>query len=232
MANVHVCPLILALTLLCSGCSTTQVNTRNMAGISTGATVGNMLGSAVGGLIGDNKGGWHGAYRGSSIGSILGTVAGASVGYAITSAKHEKKYAEEKDMAYGNAPQSRTVEGTVPHSPLEWLRIENVHFISDDLQQLIRPEGAYKITFEVINKGAECATTVIPKIEETSGKKRLHISPSLVIDQIAPHSGIRYTATVRTGKKIKTGEAIFRISIGDAENREYDWLEFAIPTEK
>ena len=50
--------------------------------------------------------------------------------------------------------------------------------------------------------------------------------------RIAPYSGIRYTATVRTGKKIKTGEAIFRISIGDAENREYDWLEFAIPTER
>ena len=46
--------------------------------------------------------------------------------------------------------------------------------------------------------------------------------------RMAPYSGIRYTATVRTGKKIKTGEAIFRISIGDAENREYDWLEFAI----
>lgn len=51
MANVRVCSLTLALTLLCSGCSTTQVN--------TGAAVGNMLGSAVGGLIGDNNGGWH-----------------------------------------------------------------------------------------------------------------------------------------------------------------------------
>ena len=50
--------------------------------------------------------------------------------------------------------------------------------------------------------------------------------------RMAPYSGIRYTATVRTGKKIKTGKAIFRISIGDAENREYDWLEFTIPTER
>lgn len=59
MANARVCSLTLALTLLCSGCSTTQVNTRSMAGINTGAAVGNMLGSAVGGLIGDNNGGWH-----------------------------------------------------------------------------------------------------------------------------------------------------------------------------
>lgn len=232
MANVRVCSLTLVLTLLCSGCSTTQVNTRSMAGINTGAAVGNMLGSAVGGLIGDNNGGWHGAYRGSSIGSILGTVAGVSVGYAITSAKHKKRYAEKEDMTYENTPQPKTTEDTTPYSPLDNLRIENVHFISDDQQQLIRPEEVYKIAFEVINKGTECATTVIPKVEETSGKKRLYISPSLVIDQIAPYSGIRYTATVRTGEKIKTGEAIFRISIGDAENREYDWLEFTIPTER
>lgn len=230
MTQVRLLSLTLAMTLLCTGCGTTQVTSQSMAGISTGAAVGNILGSAVGGLIGDSNDGWHGAYRGSSIGSILGTMVGATVGYAITTPKREKSCPEENGIQ--NGLQQKPVMETVSTSPLNSLHIENVHFISENQQQIIRPEGVYKITFEILNKGTESATAIIPWVREISGKKRLHISPSLVVDRIDPHNGIRYTATVKTGRKIKTGEAVFRISIADAANQEYDWLEFAIPTEK
>ena len=55
---------------------------------------------------------------------------------------------------------------------------------------------------------------------------------SVMLEQIAPHEGIKYTAHIRGGKRLKDGEVIIHIAIADYEGREYDWQEFTLPTRR
>lgn len=214
---------ILTLTLLASSCGTGKITSRQTDGIMTGATIGGTLGNAIGGLLGDGYGGWEGGYRGSAIGTILGTVAGAAIGHAATTPKN-------KSIKKMNPTPSIQ---TVPLSAaLEKLYIHNVRYLDDNNDQIIQSQENCRIIFEIMNEGQETAYNVIPFIAETSGMKRIRISPSIMVEQIPPHTGIKYTATVHAGKKIHEGEAVFRLSVTDESGQEYDWLEFTIPTQR
>ena len=60
--------LLLIVSLLSSGCGTTQPE--RTGAIVGGAAIGNSVGGAIGGLVGDSRHGWRGSYRGSAIGSV------------------------------------------------------------------------------------------------------------------------------------------------------------------
>lgn len=214
---------ILTLALLTTSCGTSRMTSQQADGIMTGATIGGTLGNAIGGLIGDGYGGWNGGYRGSAIGTILGTVAGAAIGHAATTPK--KKPSEETVPAETTLPDHYS-------AAIDRLRIQNVRYLDDNDNQTIQSHESCKITFEIMNTGQETAYRIIPVLTETSGMKRLSISPSILVEQIAPHQGIKYTATVRAGKKLREGEAVFRVSVADEYGQEYDWQEFAIPTKR
>ena len=62
--------------------------------------------------------------------------------------------------------------------------------------------------------------------------KHIYISPSVMIEQIAPREGVKYTANISAGERIKTGEVIFRIAVADENGEEYDWQEFSLPTQR
>ncbi|EJW90716.1 hypothetical protein, membrane [gut metagenome] len=225
---------ILSLALLCSSCRT-QMAPQGLNGLATGAAIGNTIGSAMGGLIGDSQGGWHGGYRGSALGSILGTVTGATLGYAITKPRDEKMYPQENSR-YIDTPKipehTQPIEAPPAYSPLEDLRIENIRWIDRDRDQALHAEESCKISFEIINQGRETAYHILPKVTVVNGQKRIYISPSLQIKEITPQNGIRYTATIRAGKRIKKGEAVFRLSVTNEEGAEFDWVEVALPTER
>lgn len=225
---------ILSLVLLCSGCRT-QMTSQELGGLATGAAIGNTIGSAMGGLIGDSKSGWHGGYRGSALGSILGTVAGATLGYVITKPRDGKIYPQKngRNINTSEAPEhTQPAEVPLAYSPLDDLRIENIRWIDRDQNQAIHAEESCKITFEIMNHGRETAYNVLPKVTEVSGQKRIYISPSLLVKEITPKSGIRYTATIRAGKRIKKGEAVFRLAVMNQEGSEFDWVEIALPIER
>lgn len=214
---------VLTLALLTASCGTSKMTGQQADGIMTGATIGGTLGNAIGGLLGDGYGGWDGGYRGSAIGTILGTVAGAAIGHAATTPK--------------NKPSEKIIPAEA--TPLDYystaidqLRIQNVRYQDDNDDKVIQSYESCKITFEIMNTGEETAYRIIPILTETSGMKRLSISPSILVEQIAPHQGIKYTATVRVGKKLREGEAVFRVSVADEYGQEYDWQEFAIPTKR
>ena len=226
--------VILSLTLLCSSCRT-QMAPQGLNGLATGAAIGNTIGSAMGVLIGDSKGGWHGGYRGSALGSILGTVTGATVGYAITKPRDGKIYPQENSRNIDTkevTEHTQPVDAPLAYSPLEDLRIENIRWMDRDQNQALHAEESCKISFEIMNQGRETAYNVLPKVTEVSGKKRIYISPSLLVKEISPNNGIRYTATIRAGKRIKKGEALFRLSVTNEEGAEFDWVEVALPTER
>ena len=62
--------------------------------------------------------------------------------------------------------------------------------------------------------------------------KRIYISPSVMIEQITPHNGVKYTANINAGERIKTGEIIIHIAVADEYGQEYDWQEFSLQTQR
>lgn len=73
---------------------------------------------------------------------------------------------------------------------------------------------------------------MVPVVAETTGMKRIYISPSVMIEQITPRDGVKYTANINAGERIKTGDAVIRIAVADEYGNEYDWQEFSLPTQR
>ena len=81
-----------------------------------------------------------------------------------------------------------------------------------------------------MNEGSETAYNVIPSVTEISGAKQVHISPSILVEQILPGNGVKYTATVSVGKRVKNGTATFRVAVTDTRGQTYDRQEFTLET--
>lgn len=186
--------LLLAVSLLSSGCGTTQP--QRTGAIMGGATIGNSVGGAIGGLIGDSRHGWRGSYRGSAIGSIVGTLAGAAIGGALTTPRTRENNNPQRE------PQNQPVEQVAPsydfQSSLSSLQIHNLRFIDENRNHILNAGENSKIIFEIMNEGSEIAYNVIPSVTEISGAKQIHISPSILVEQILPGNGVKYTCLLYT----------------------------------
>lgn len=194
-----------------------------------GAAIGSNVGGAIGGLVGDSRHGWRGGYRGSAIGSIIGTLAGAAIGGALTAPKSRE---EEQPQDYPLERQADPVYTTPyePSSALSALHIRNLRFIDDSRDHVLNAGESSKIIFEIMNEGSETAYNVIPSVTEISGAKQVHISPSILVEQILPGNGVKYTATVSVGKRVKNGTATFRVAVTDTRGQTYDRQEFTLET--
>jgi hypothetical protein len=69
-----------------------------------------------------------------------------------------------------------------------------------------------KIAFELRNATGETIYDVQPSVLETSGNRHILVSPGIKVENIAPGSGIRYTATVVGDRSLKNGTAKFEVS--------------------
>ena len=184
------------------------------AAVSAGASIGGMLGS----IVGDRAGG----YGGSQFGALLGTVAGAAIGNAVTTPREEK--IEQKH--YSNNVPSESY-----YAP-SGLRITNIRFIDDNRNQAIDANEKCKLIFDIVNDGDVAAYNVTPVVEEVSGMKNLSISPSAQISYMPVGNQIRYTAVIQGEKRLKTGEATFRVYTSESNGAVSDSHEFSIPTYK
>ena len=232
--NMRTTTLTLAALLLCSGCYTGRTVSAGDPGATlAGAAIGGNVGSLVGGLIGESNHGPHGAWRGSAIGAIAGTIAGAAIGNAASRAAAEEK---EADDAY-------VIEETVPVQPprrhrrrapaaddMLNLRVRNIRFIDDDRDHILSPGEGSKVVFDIVNEGDRPVFGVVPVVEELTGSRHIRISPSLVVERIDPHSGVKYTATVTADRRIRRGEIVLRVAVADERGELYDGQEFSLPT--
>ena len=220
---------LLAAAVIFCGCGTNRMAAGDPDAVLAGAAIGGNGGSAIGGLIGEGHGGWRGGYRGSAIGTIIGTLAGAAIANAATAPKKQEEYGYqiERTPSY-----SRQAEEERQPSAIGRLRIRNIRFIDDSRDHVINSGENSKVIFEIINEGEHTAYNVVPVVAETTGMKRIYISPSVMIEQIAPHDGVKYTANVSAGDKIKTGNVNIRIAVADEYGDEYDWQEFSLPTQR
>lgn len=205
--------VMLLSALMLTSCYTTRMG-GSPAAVSAGASIGGVLGS----IVGDRAGG----YGGSQFGALLGTVAGAAIGNAVTTPPKEKVYRETEET---NVPSGS-------YNAVSGLQITNIRFIDDNRNQAIDAGESCKIIFEIVNAGDVAAYNIVPVVEETSGMKHLQISPSAQVAYMDKDDRIRYTAVINAGKRLKSGEAVFRVYTSESNGAVSDIHEFSIPTHK
>ena len=201
--------LLLSMVLFTS-CYTVSMS-GSPAAVSAGASIGGVLGS----IVGERAGGWHG----SQFGSLVGTVAGAAIGNAVTTPRTEKVVIEEKSEAN-------------PYYVPSGLQVTNIRFIDDNRNHTIDAEENCKLIFDIVNAGDYSAYNITPIIEEMSGMKHISISPSVQISYLPQGEKVRYTATIAGGKRLKSGEAVFRVYTSESNGAVSEAHEFALPTQK
>lgn len=201
--------LLLSL-LMFTSCYTVSMS-GSPAAVSAGASIGGVLGS----IVGDRAGGW----QGSQFGALVGTVAGAAIGNAVTTPRTEKVLVEERSVAE-------------PYYAPSGLRITNIRFIDDNRNHTIDADESCKLVFDIVNEGDVSAYNITPIIEEVSGMKHIGISQSVQISYLPQGDKVRYTATIAGGKRLKSGEAVFRVYTIESNGIVSDVHEFSLPTQK
>ena len=91
------------------------------------------------------------------------------------------------------------------------LEVRNVRFIDGNHNQMIDGNEVSKVVFEVINNTGKTLVDVRPSVVETTGARQIFISPDARVEQLRPGQGIRYTAMVKSGNRIRNGEACFQV---------------------
>ena len=212
--------VMLLSALILSGSASGRMG--NPGAIMAGASIGGSLGSSIGGLIGDNNHGWRGGYRGSAIGNIVGTIAGAAIGNALTAPRQEQieedayipEVREVRVQKYKKQPQVQ--------QPISQMNRSHVIDAGENS----------KIIFEIMNEGRNPVYNVVPVVETVGKVKHLGISPSVMVEEILPGEGIRYTASIHAGEKLKDGEVTFRVAVADENGMICDSQEFTLPTQR
>lgn len=199
------------------------------AAIQAGAAVGGVLGS----IVGDRAGG----YPGSQFGALIGTVAGVVVGNAVSS----PSVSESDGLLVKSAPLPSAGAGNVSASadplytetPLaSGLRIMNLRFIDANRNHIIDAEEDSKLVFDLLNEGPVPLYHVTPVVEEISGMKHLLISPSVSISYMDVGDRIRYTVTVRGGRRLRTGQVQFRVYASESSGTTTSVHTFQLPIQK
>lgn len=111
------------------------------------------------------------------------------------------------------------------------IQVRNARFVDDNHDNLLCSNEVSKIIFEVVNTSDETLYDIVPTVVETTGIKRLYISPSMHVESLAPGAAIRYTAMVKTGK-MKDGTANFCVSVLQGNKTVSQVSEFSVPTKK
>lgn len=115
----------------------------------------------------------------------------------------------------------------------ESIEIRNARIVDADRDGVIRAGEECKVTFEIMNHSDKILYDVQPTVLEVSGNKRIYISPNLHVESIAPHSGVRYTATVKADRKLKDGQAVIRVAVAQGHREITSQVEeFVVETRR
>lgn len=138
----------------------------------------------------------------------------------------------------GNAPQSSYHGNSgsgISASALEAtsaLDIRNARFEGSTSRNMLSRKESGKIIFEIKNVSSRRVTDVVPTVIETTGNKRLMISPTVHIESIAPGQTIRYTAMVQATGALKDGFVNFEISTSHGNIKSLKTLNISVETRK
>lgn len=112
------------------------------------------------------------------------------------------------------------------------LDIRNARFIDHDRDGAVSAGEVCRVVFEVYNNGTEPVNNVTPAVVETTGNRRIWISPSIQVESIAPGRGIRYTAVVRAGERLRGKNLRFCAGVVQGTHAVSKVCEFDIPIKR
>ena len=157
------------------------------------------MGSNLGGAIGSVIGGVSNGPRGSFHGQAIGMIAGA----VIMAPKKEK---ESISVAYPT--------------------VTSIHYIDANGNEGIGVGEIAHIEMEIFNESDETMFDIIPYVY--CNNRNIIVSRPIVIKELAPKKGIRYTIAVSAQKKIKSNSVAFEVSFGQKKSA-FIAAQFAIP---
>jgi uncharacterized membrane protein len=102
-----------------------------------------------------------------------------------------------------------------------------------DHDGVLRRGEECQVSFEIMNRTEKTLYDIQPMVFDISGNKHIQISPNLHVESIAPHNGIRYTASILADRRLKDGVAVIRIAV-TLSNKEIasETQEFTLQTRK
>ena len=116
--------------------------------------------------------------------------------------------------------------------PVSQLKLRRIRFIDDNRSHVIDAGENSKIIFEIMNEDRKPVYNVVPVVETVGKVKHIGISPSVMVEEILPGEGIRYTASIHAGNRLKDGEVTFRVAVADENGVICDSQEFTLPTQR
>lgn len=211
---------ICAGAMLLAGCTDRQIQ-----GTMAGGSLGAIFGSSIGGLMGGP--------RGSDAGTALGMAVGAVVGNAVTSRNNGKQSTDIDDCDDScNLPQSRRNPrggGDATYaSGIDGLKVENIRFVDENRNRIIDAGERAKILFEIHNAGNATLYNITPVVS-CSEPKKIIISPTAIIGNLAPGKAVSYTANIVALPRLKGGEVSFKIAFQDGR-RTVTYKDFTLAT--
>lgn len=184
--------ILAAGVVMLSSCGTTG------SGAFAGASFGGMIGSAIGGIIGGP--------RGSDVGTLIGMGTGAAAGAAIGSAA-------EKQVEDNRSARSEVVYQDPADNYANVVTICNARFVNNSGSVHIAKGETAKISFEIHNSTSEVLYNLVPMVRETTGNRRLSVSPAILLETLGAGRAVRYTAFITAEDNLKKGTAHFNICV-------------------
>ena len=233
----------LAGAMLLSSCSTTESGASN--GAFFGSILGSAIGGITGGYRGSDIGTIVGMAGGAVVGAAIGQASEKEEQRKYDEYMRRRNDRSGFDPNNGGNDQSGfdpnnggddriVMEEEVPSQTVtldELKRMEgfnvnineSIHLRHEDFSDangdgFITPGEERKVSFEIMNTSDVEIFDVIPTVIETTGNKHIHISPTVRIESIRPHQGVRYTATVLADKRLKDGNAVIRVTVTQGRN--------------
>ena len=233
----------LAGAMLLSSCSTTESGASN--GAFFGSILGSAIGGITGGYRGSDIGTIVGMAGGAVVGAAIGQASEKEEQRKYDEYMRRRNDRSGLDPNNGADDQSGfdpnnggddriVMEEEVPSQTVtldELKRMEgfnvnineSIHLRHEDFSDangdgFITPGEECKVSFEIMNNSDVEIFDVIPTVIETTGNKHIHISPTVRIESIRPHQGVRYTATVLADKRLKDGNAVIRVTVTQGRN--------------
>lgn len=124
-----------------------------------------------------------------------------------------------------------TPEYNIRYNPM--IEVRNAAFIDRDGNGVLQAGEDCQVTFEIMNNSQVEIFDIQPTVIETTGNKHIRISPSIRVESIRPGMGVRYTAYVHAGKRLKDGEAVIRVAVAQGRNDITSQMkEFRVKTER
>ena len=112
------------------------------------------------------------------------------------------------------------------------IEIRNARVVDQDQNRVISRGEVCKVIFEIYNHGNKPLFDLQPTVVETTGNKQIYISPNMHVERVDPGQGIRYTAMLKAGSRLKNGMARICVSVLQGNKAISEVCEFNVPTRK